>query len=157
MLTAFSVVLGTLVIQGLTLKALLRALDLQDGDPVADEVRTARDHVLAAALAQLPAGTSPAADLVRKDFKVRLGGDRTDGASASFGSGYDLAYGTALRAARRSLLALRDNGAIGDDAFHTLENELDWMEASDPLRGANADQTPDPEFVDSGPRTPEAR
>ena len=96
--------------------------------------------MLAAALAQLPAGTSPAADLVRKDFKVRLGGGRTDGASALFGSGYDLAYGTALRAARRSLLALRDNGAIGDDAFHTLENDLDWMEASDPLRAANADE-----------------
>ena len=33
-LTAFSVVLGTLVLQGLTLKPLLRALDLQDDDPV---------------------------------------------------------------------------------------------------------------------------
>ena len=37
-LTAFSVVLGTLVIQGLTLKPLLRALDLQDDDPVGHEV-----------------------------------------------------------------------------------------------------------------------
>ena len=34
-LTAFLVVLGTLLIQGLTLKALLRALNLHDGDPVA--------------------------------------------------------------------------------------------------------------------------
>ena len=33
-LTAFSVVLGTLAIQGLTLKPLLRALDLHDEDPV---------------------------------------------------------------------------------------------------------------------------
>ena len=33
MLAAFSVVLGTLVIQGLTLKFLLRALDLHDDDP----------------------------------------------------------------------------------------------------------------------------
>ena len=37
------------------------------------------------------------------------------------------------------LLAMRDSGDIGDDAFHTLENELDWMEVSDPLRAANAD------------------
>ena len=36
---------------------------------------------------------------------------------------------------------MRDGGEIGDDAFHTLENELDWMEVSDPLRGANADET----------------
>ena len=38
-LTAFSVVLGTLAIQGLTLKPLLRALDLHDDDPVGREVR----------------------------------------------------------------------------------------------------------------------
>ena len=39
-LTSFSVVLGTLTIQGLTLKPLLRALDLHDDDPV--EPRTER-------------------------------------------------------------------------------------------------------------------
>jgi NhaP-type Na+/H+ or K+/H+ antiporter len=37
-LTAFFVVLGTLVLQGLTLKPLLRALDLRDDDPVGHEV-----------------------------------------------------------------------------------------------------------------------
>src|SRR5881396_2556822 len=41
-LVAFSVVLGTLVIQGLTLKPLLRALALRDGGPVEEEVRIAR-------------------------------------------------------------------------------------------------------------------
>jgi monovalent cation/hydrogen antiporter len=141
-LTAFSVVLGTLVLQGLTLKPLLRSLALRDGDPVAEELRTARDRVLAAALSDLPAGGSAAIDMVRKNFKVRLGNvDRSEGPHASFASGYDAAYGTALRAARTSLLALRDSGEIGDDAFHTLENELDWMQESDPLRAANADAT----------------
>ena len=53
-LTAFSVVLGTLSIQGLTLKTLLRALDLHDGDPVAAEVTAARARVLEAALEELP-------------------------------------------------------------------------------------------------------
>src|SRR5207249_225624 len=37
-LTAFSVVVGTLLIQGLTLKPLLRALDLYDDDPVGREL-----------------------------------------------------------------------------------------------------------------------
>ena len=41
-LTAFSVVLGTLVIQGLTLKPLLRALDLHDDDPVGREAASRR-------------------------------------------------------------------------------------------------------------------
>ena len=141
-LTAFSVVLGTLLLQGLTLKALLRALDLHDGDPVADEVRRARERLLQAAFAHLPGGASPAIDLVRKNLKIRLGiAARTEPQPGSFGSGYEPAYRQALQSARTTLLGLRDSGAIGDDAFHTLENDLDWMEASDPLRAANADET----------------
>ena len=141
-LSAFSVVLGTLVIQGLTLKVLLRALDLQGGDPVADEVHVARERVLAAALAEVPSEASPTLELVRKDLKVRLGSvARTANAPGSWGFGYDAAYQAAIQAARRNLLAMRDSGDIGDDAFHTLENDLDWMEVSDPLRSANADET----------------
>ena len=139
-LTAFSVVLGTLLIQGLTLKTLLRALDLHDGDPVAAEVTAARARVLEAALTNLRSGDSAAVDLVRKDFKIRLGNAaRNEGPPGFFGSGYEAAYRKALQSARRTLLAIRDSGEIGDDAFHTLENDLDWMEASDPLRAANAD------------------
>ena len=145
-LTAFCVVLGTLVIQGLTLKLLLRALNLQGGDPVADEVQVARERVLAAALAQLPNKVpneaSPAVDQVRKDLKLHLRSiARTDNEPGSWSFGYDAMYQGAIRAARSSLLAMRDSGDIGDDAFHTLENDLDWMEASDPLRSANADET----------------
>ena len=139
-LSAFSVVLGTLLLQGLTLKTLLRALNLHDGDPVADELRVARQRVLDAVLAVLPSGTSPAVDLIRKDYKVRLGlgGDKPDHAQAL--AAYDSAYRTALHAARRALLEMRDRGDIGDDAFHAIENELDWMEVSDPLRGPDAHQ-----------------
>ena len=137
--TAFSVVLGTLVLQGLTLKPLLRALDLHDGDPVGNELKSARQRLVQAALAQLPAGQSPAADLVRKDFKIRLGGDALPASLADFGADYAAAYRTAIAAARQDLLAIRASGTIGDDAFHELENELDWMEVSEPLRGANAD------------------
>ena len=141
-LTAFLVVLGTLLIQGLTLKALLRALNLHDGDPVAHEEHAARQRMLEAAYAQLPPGGSHAVELVRKELKIRLGQvHRHDGPYATFGAEYDSAYRNALQAARQLLLALRDSGDIGDDAFHTLENDLDWMEVSDPLRAANADAT----------------
>ena len=50
-LTAFFVVLGTLVIQGLTLEPLLRALNLHDDDPVGREVKAARERALRAGLA----------------------------------------------------------------------------------------------------------
>ena len=53
LLTSFSVVLGTLTIQGLTLKPLLRALDLHDEDPVGRELAAARERALRAALASL--------------------------------------------------------------------------------------------------------
>ena len=65
-LTAFSVVLGTLVIQGLTLKPLLRALDLHDDDPVGRELRAARERALQCGTRELRArriagrGRSPA-------------------------------------------------------------------------------------------------
>jgi CPA1 family monovalent cation:H+ antiporter len=33
-----------------------------------------------------------------------------------------------LRAAREAVLAMRANDEIGDDAFHRVEEELDWLE-----------------------------
>ena len=72
LLTAFSVVLGTLVLQGLTLKALLRALDLRDDDPVGHEVRTARERALHAGLASFAGDESALARAVREEFTAHL-------------------------------------------------------------------------------------
>jgi CPA1 family monovalent cation:H+ antiporter len=140
-LTAFSVVLGTLLIQGLTLGRLLRALDLRDGDPVAEELRAARERILQAALGTVPGGVSHAEDAVRKAFTIRLATGSGDALRADKLATYQGAHRTALRTARRALLDLRDRGDIGDDAFHELEDELDWMEVSGPMRGATADET----------------
>ena len=65
-LTAFSVVLGTLTLQGLTLKPLLRALNLQDDDPVGREVGAARQRALRAGLARFAHDRSPVAEAVRQ-------------------------------------------------------------------------------------------
>lgn len=53
-LTAFSVVLGTLIIQELTLKPLLRWLDLQDDDPVGRELKRLRNERSVRAWRPLP-------------------------------------------------------------------------------------------------------
>ncbi len=71
-LTAFSVVLGTLVIQGLTLKPLLRALDLQDDDPVGRELAAARERALHAGLDRFSRDQSPVAKAVRQEFTAHL-------------------------------------------------------------------------------------
>jgi CPA1 family monovalent cation:H+ antiporter len=33
-----------------------------------------------------------------------------------------------VQAARQAVLAMRANDEIGDDAFHQIEEELDWLE-----------------------------
>jgi CPA1 family monovalent cation:H+ antiporter len=125
-LTAFSVVVGTLAIQGLTLKPLLRALDLQDDDPVGRELRVARARALGAGLASLAHGESPLADAVRQEFTAHLADERPADRTAR--SAHSELHRSALQAAREAVLAMRSNDEIGDDAFHEIEEELDWLE-----------------------------
>lgn len=122
---AFSVVLGTLVIQGLTLAPLLRALGLDDGDPVGREVREARARALRAGLASFADADSPTAQEARLEFRAHFVYDSGD---PDEHSEYGELRRGALQAARRELLAMRANDEIGDDAFHRMEEELDWLE-----------------------------
>jgi CPA1 family monovalent cation:H+ antiporter len=130
-LTAFSVVLGTLVIQGLTLKPLLRWLDLKDGDPVGQEVSAARDRALRAALASFDGDRSPAADAVRKELTAHFQ-SHAEQQEASTHSPHADIHLTALEAARRVVHQMRASQEIGDDAFHLIEEELDWLEMASP-------------------------
>jgi CPA1 family monovalent cation:H+ antiporter len=127
-LTAFSVVVATLVIQGLTLKPLMRALDLRDDDPVGAEVAAARERALRAALESFAREQSPVAELLRKEFKALLANERSDGSGAAWRASHGELRRSALRAARQAVLAMRSSEEIGDDAFHRLEEEIDWLE-----------------------------
>jgi monovalent cation/hydrogen antiporter len=128
-LTAFSVVLGTLVIQGLTLKPLLRALNLHDDDPVGREVMVARERALHAGLASLSGDKSPVAGAVRQEFAAHLthaqpGGDGT----GTTESAHAQLHRRAVQAARQAVVDMRAADEVGDDAFHRIEEELDWLE-----------------------------
>ena len=128
-LTAFAVVLGTLVIQGLTLKPLLRALDLHDDDPVGREIRAARERALHAGLASFARDESPIADAVRQEFMSHLTHEPENaGAIDTTHNAHTELHRGALRAARDAVLAMRASDEIGDDAFHEIEEELDWLE-----------------------------
>jgi NhaP-type Na+/H+ or K+/H+ antiporter len=128
-LTSFSVVLGTLAVQGLTLKPLLRALDLHDEDPVGRELAAARERAFRAALASFAGDRSPIADLLRQELGAHMADERAnvdlDAASRSV---HGEMHRAALKAARQAVLAMRANDEIGDDAFHRIEEELDWIE-----------------------------
>ena len=128
-LTAFFVVLGTLALQGLTIGPLLRALDLQDDDPVGHEVGAARERALSAGLAEFERDQSLVAEAVRQEFIAHLGAvdaNPEEGEARRFAHG-DL-HRRALQAARHTVLAMRASDEIGDDAFHLMEEELDWIE-----------------------------
>jgi CPA1 family monovalent cation:H+ antiporter len=128
-LTAFSVVLGTLALHGLTLGPLLRALDLRDDDPVGQEVGAARERALRAVLANFEDDRSPLAEAVRQEFIAHLGAmdaDPEEGEARRFA--HSAVHRQALQAARHAVLAMRANDEIGDDAFHRMEEELDWIE-----------------------------
>jgi Na+/H+ antiporter len=125
----FSVVLGTLVVQGLTLRPLLRVLAVDDDHLVEREIEAARQCVMEAAFATLDSDASDAARFVRQEFAAHLrraAGDRNDEGEVS--SDHDILHGRALAAARQVLFDLRAKDDIGDDAFHQLEEEFDWIE-----------------------------
>jgi CPA1 family monovalent cation:H+ antiporter len=131
--SAFVVVLGTLVLQGLTLRPLMRALRLGDDGSVAREIALARTRTAEAALAALDGYDGPFASALRAEYRARLS-DRhvdspVDAARTDEPENHALALASrrrALAAERHELLTLRRRGAIGDDAFHAVEEELDW-------------------------------
>ena len=127
-LTAFSVVLGTLVIQGLTLKPLLRVLDLHDDDPVGRELTAARERALRAGLESFERDRSAVADAVRHEFTAHLTSAATNPDAGNVRTAHNALHRGALQAARQAVLAMRTNDEIGDDAFHEIEEELDWLE-----------------------------
>ncbi|WP_342359718.1 Na+/H+ antiporter [Terrarubrum flagellatum] len=131
LLTAFCVVLGTLVIQGLTLKPLIAALKLDDGDPVGREIGWARAEAYRAALAAIDGDETIEAKIVRKEYQALLAaaGDGEDQRAAGELPG-DRVRRAVIAAARRHMDELRLKGVIGDDAYHVLEEEFDWAELS---------------------------
>ncbi|MEA2893003.1 MAG: monovalent cation/hydrogen antiporter [Bradyrhizobium sp.] len=132
LLTAFAVVLGSLVIQGLTLRPLISALHLRDENPLATEVGRARAIAYRAALDEIDGDPSEEAEILRLEYRALLLRAESDphGGVPSSELPADPLRRRAIAAARRSILALRQSEEIGDDAFHMLEEELDWAELS---------------------------
>ena len=132
LLTAFAVVLGSLVIQGLTLRPLISVLRLKEDNPVIAEVGRARAAAYRAALDEIDGDPSEAAEILRLEYRALLLRAETDpdGGVATGELPADPLRRRAIGAARRSILALRQSEEIGDDAFHQLEEEFDWAELS---------------------------
>jgi len=139
-LTAFAVVLGTLVVQGLTLRTLVMMLKLEDDSPVDNEVRAGRVEIFKAALESLDnrdiaPDDNEVATVVRRDYAEVL--RKVDGSIGRSEREHraEVSLRTAARAAARERLnALRVTGAIGEAAFQVLEAELDLLELGGEVR-----------------------
>jgi Na+/H+ antiporter len=133
-LTAFVVVLGTLVLQGLTLRPLLRLLALPKDDVIEKELSLARSVVLKAAMAVLDGDTSPSAERLRQEYAEALGQAR--GGTDPYDTPDNALRRDVVIAGRAVIEDLRSAGTIGDNAYRAIEEELDWHELS---LGRNAD------------------
>ncbi|WP_029005551.1 cation:proton antiporter [Azorhizobium doebereinerae] len=134
-LAALIVVLGTLVIQGLTLGPLLRWMRFAPDDSFDRQLAAARVALLDAAIARLEASDGKAAALLREDYRrereVAAGGEHPRAVIES-----DRLRRKAITAKRALLADMRRRGEIEDGVYHALEQELDWSElaASPPDR-----------------------
>jgi monovalent cation/hydrogen antiporter len=138
---AFCVIVGTLVVQGLSLPALIRLTGLEDDGSAEHEDAKARIHAAEAALTRLEELVDE--DWVREDTADRLRGlyrFRRDRFSARFDDGSDGSIETRstnyqrlrrelLEAERSAIVALRRDGVINDDVMHRLQRDLDLEDA----------------------------
>jgi CPA1 family monovalent cation:H+ antiporter len=99
---------------------------------VASEVARARGVAYRAALGEIDGDPSEEAEILRLEYRALL--SRTvedpDGGISTGELPADPLRRRAIAAARQSILAQRQSEAIGDDAFHLLEEEFDRAELS---------------------------
>ena len=137
----FTVILGTLVVQGLSLPALIRALGLEPDHLDEKEDAKARIRAAEAALARLEELTGE--DWVLDDTAERMRGlynfrrnrfasrfDRdSDGAIEERSQNYQRLRRELLEAERAEIVRLRADGIINDDAMRRLQRDLDLEDA----------------------------
>jgi len=127
-LTAFAVVLATLVVQGLTLGPLVRLLKLDGRDGLDTEMAQVRADLATAALGTLEGKSGPAADHWRYGFEVHRGA-ATAADPPALAEKRRLGL-KAIRRQRERLEELRAEQRVGPDAFLLLQEELDFSEVA---------------------------
>jgi CPA1 family monovalent cation:H+ antiporter len=125
--TAFAVVLATLVLQGATLAPMIRLLKLGRQDESHQELEAARRSLAAAALERLDTEDGPAADALRMAYREKCGDTRDPMAALSLDRRRQLSL-AAVQAQRRHLDELRNADKIGPSQYLELQEDLDWKQ-----------------------------
>ena len=138
LLLTFAVIFTTLVLQGLTLPALIRVLGVTDDGADAQEELLGRRAAAAAALGRLDELAAEewtydeTIERMRKIYEYRSrrfaarAGETEDGDGIEHRSRkYQKAVRSVLDAQRAELVRLRNAGTISNEVMHRLERELD--------------------------------
>lgn len=135
-LISFTVILVTLVVQGLSLTPLIRMLRMEDDETFEREEMLAREQAAAAALRRLDEldgdGGTRGEQLERLRDQYRRRRERftpdapvdPECSAETAAALRRLRYET-IHAERAALIALRNEGTISDEVLHRLEQELD--------------------------------
>lgn len=140
LLLTFCVILGTLVIQGLPLAPLVRWLGVADDHLTEKEERLARLKANEGALArleELAASNHSRPEVIqrlRSEYEDRirqLECNMTDeeGVARLYSADFEDLAREVLRSERETVLALRNEGAINDQALRRIQRDIDLAEA----------------------------
>jgi CPA1 family monovalent cation:H+ antiporter len=132
----FTVILTTLVIQGLTLPALIRALGLAGGDGPGHDAAEARRLVIKAALEHLATHRSASPEFAEVDDDIahhyshrldslKSGQEHADGKHSDKHSHYLEVSRQLLNVERETALRLHGEGRISSEALRDIERDLD--------------------------------
>ncbi len=134
-LITFSVILATLVVQGLSLAPLIRALKLKEDGTLEREEMQAREHAATAALVRLDEVANEGwpipehLDQMRVHYGDRVQRYTKDGTAPECTAEaieiFRRLRHETLTAERLAVIGLRNDGVISDDVLHRLEHELD--------------------------------
>ena len=135
-LISFSVILATLVLQGLSLTPIIRKLHLEEDRGLEREEMFAREQAASTALARLDRSAGEDGVLVEHVERLRVhynrqlqrfaGSGPVDAdCSVEAGEQFRQLRHDTLTAERLTLIQLRNDGTISDDVLHRLEHELD--------------------------------
>src|SRR3954470_11926117 len=137
----FAVILVTLVVQGLTLPALIRRLDLPaDGEEEREEIRARMIAARAAIdavdeLAEEEWTRDDTVERLRRLYEYRgrrfaaMAGKIEDDGSEPRSVAYQRMVHVVLDAQREALIGLRNKGTISNEVMHRIERELDPEES----------------------------
>jgi CPA1 family monovalent cation:H+ antiporter len=140
LLLTFCVIFGTLVLQGLTLSPLVRWLRIVDDRVTEKEERLARLKANEAALARLDSmeslnRTKPdivarlRSEYVERIRQLRSQGPQVEAVTSLFSADFEQLARDALQAERDTVIQLRNEEAISDQALHRIQRDIDLAEA----------------------------